>query len=179
MSPAGLIVRRAEERDIEAVAAIYTPHVLTGYATFEEVPPTTEEMRARWRTLVADHRPYLVAERDGRILGYAYAGPYRARVAYRYSVENSIYLDPAAMGGGVGSALLAALIEACERGPWRQMVAIIGDSANTPSIALHRKLGFRDVGVLKSIGFKHGRWVDSVVMQRDLGPGDATAPDRR
>ena len=121
--------------------------------------------------------PYLVAEHGGLVVGYAYAGPYRTRPAYATTVEDSIYVAPAGRGMGVGSELLAALISRCDAGPWRQMVAIIGDSGNAGSIALHRKAGFRDVGVLKNVGFKLGRWLDSVILQRPLGAGHDRPPD--
>jgi phosphinothricin acetyltransferase len=120
--------------------------------------------------------PYLVAELDGAVVGYAYASVYRARAAYRFAIEDSVYLAEGLGGRGIGTALLAALIEGCEAGPWRQMLAVIGDSANTASIALHRRLGFEAVGTLKAVGYKLGCWVDTVFMQRSLGEGSATAP---
>jgi L-amino acid N-acyltransferase YncA len=165
-------IRDATPADIPAIHAIYAHHVLHGLASFEEAPPPVEEMRARYQAVVGGGKPYLVAESDGRVLGYGYASAYRARSAYRYTLENSIYVDEAARGRGVGSALLEALVERCRRGPWRQMLAIIGDSANTASIGVHRKAGFREVGVLQRVGFKHGRWVDSVLMQLELSPAD-------
>jgi phosphinothricin acetyltransferase len=168
-----LLVRDAAEADATAIAAIYAVHVLHGTASFEEVPPDAGEIARRLREIVSSGRPYLVGELDGRIVGYAYAGPYRSRSAYRFTLEDSIYLDPAFAGRGLGSRLLAALVERCEAGPWREIVAIIGDSANASSIALHRKLGFTLVGTLKDVGFKHGRWLDSVVMQRRLRPSSS------
>jgi L-amino acid N-acyltransferase YncA len=164
-----LIVRDATEHDVPAITAIYAGHVLRGTASFEEIPPDEDEILRRFRDIVSSGRPYLVGEMSGSVVGYAYAGPYRSRSAYRFSLEDSIYVDAPAAGKGVGGRLLASLIERCEAGPWRQIVAIIGDSANEPSIALHRKFGFVHVGTLKDIGFKHGRWLDSVVMQRALG----------
>jgi phosphinothricin acetyltransferase len=145
-----------------------------GLASFEESAPGEGELRNRRQAVLALGLPYLVAERDGRIVGYAYATQYRARSAYRHSLENSVYVREGLRGRGVGSALLANLIARCERGPWRQMVAVIGDSGNAASIGLHRKHGFRDVGTLAAVGFKLGRWVDSVLMQRELGEGDRT-----
>ena len=161
-------IRDADEADVAALAAIYAQHVLHGSASFEESPPDVEEMRRRFRDIRGSGRPYVVVEIGGRVAGYAYAGAYRSRTAYRFTLENSIYLDPSSAGKGLGTRLMAALIERCEAGPWREIVAIIGDSANEASIALHRKFGFELVGTLRNVGFKHGRWLDSVVMQRSL-----------
>ena len=163
-----MLVRDSREDDMGAVQAIYAHHVLHGTASFEEEPPSLPEMLRRRADVLARGLPYLVAELDGRVAGYSYASPYRARPAYRFSIENSVYVDQARPRGGIGRALLAALIERCEQGDWRQMIAVIGDSANAPSIGLHAALGFRSVGVLQAVGFKHGRWVDSVLMQRSL-----------
>jgi len=171
-----ITVRDATEADMAKVQAIYAEHVLRGLATFEEVPPSVAEMCARRRTVLDLGLPYLVAEIAGRIVGYSYAGTYRARPAYRYTLENSVYIGDGLGGRGIGSALLARLIERCEAGPWRQMIAVIGDSANEGSIALHRRLGFRMMCTLPAVGFKFGRWVDSVLMQRALGAGDRTLP---
>jgi len=162
-------VRDAVEADMDAVQAIYAFHVLHGLASFEETPPSVDEMRARRAAAVARGFPYLVAEIDGRIVGYSYAGPYRTRPAYRHTIEDSVYVDETQHRRGVGTVLLKTLIERCETGPWREMVAIIGDSANHGSIALHERFGFRHVGTLAGVGFKHGRWVDTVLMQRALG----------
>ncbi|WP_240794443.1 GNAT family N-acetyltransferase [Azoarcus sp. DD4] len=159
-----------------AVAAIYGHYVLTSAATFEESPPDAAAMAARRAALLDQGLPWLVAERGGRVVGYSYAAPYRARPAYRHTLEDSIYVAHDALGGGVGRALLAALIERCGRGPWRQLVAVIGDSANAGSIALHASLGFRHAGTLTAVGYKFGRWVDTVQMQRALGDGDRTHP---
>jgi phosphinothricin acetyltransferase len=173
----GFRIRDAEPADMAAVAAIYGHHVRTGLASFEETAPEVGEIARRHGQIVARGLPYLVAGApDGRVLGFAYAGPYRARPGYRYAVENSVYVAAHAARRGVGRALLGALIERCAAIGMRQMVAIIGDNANAGSIALHANLGFRNVGVLRSIGLKHGRWVDSVLMQRPLGPGDSTLP---
>jgi phosphinothricin acetyltransferase len=165
-------VRDAVPGDVPAMRDIYAHHVLNGLASFEEVPPTVDEMRARFEAVVGGGKPWLVAEVDGRIAGYGYASAYRARSAYRYTLENSVYIDEAMRGRGVGSALLEALVARCRGGPWRQMLAIIGDSANAASIGLHLKAGFRQVGLLERVGYKHGRWVDSVVMQLELSPAD-------
>jgi phosphinothricin acetyltransferase len=159
-----------------AVQAIYAHHVLTGLASFEEVPPDLEEMRRRRADILARGLPYLVVESGGRIGGYAYAGPYRQRIAYRFSVEDSVYVAPDFQGRGVGRTALSAVIERCTAAGYRQMVAVIGDSGNTGSIVLHEKLGFRRAGVLTAVGFKLGRWVDSVLMQRPLATGDKTLP---
>jgi len=176
MASAWTQVRAATEGDLEAVARIYEPHVLRGLATFEEVPPTAAEMGLRRAAVLELGLPYLVAEVDGVVVGYAYASVYRARAAYRHTIEDSVYLAEGMGGRGIGTALLAALIEGCEAGPWRQMLAVIGDSANQASIALHRRLGFEDKGTLRAVGFKLGQWVDTVFMQRPLGPGSTTAP---
>ena len=171
-----LLIRPATPDDIPAIAAIYGHHVATGLASFELEPPTVDEMRRRYDELVPRGFPYLVAERDGAVAGYAYAGSYRARPAYRFSVENSVYIAPDARRGGVGRALLEALIAESARRGFRQMVAVIGDSDNAASIGLHAACGFAMIGALPSIGWKFGRWVDSVFMQRPLGEGDTTPP---
>lgn len=162
--------------DMATIRAIYAHHVLTGLASFEETPPTLEDMLERRAAVLTLGLPYLAAKQDGRIVGYCYAGSYRPRPAYRYTVEDSVYLAPEMVGRGIGTALLGALIARCEAGPWRQMLAVIGDSANAGSIGLHRRMGFEPVGILRSSGFKFGRWVDSVLMQRALGPGDGAPP---
>jgi phosphinothricin acetyltransferase len=162
------VVRDATDADLTAIAAIYGHHVRHGLASFEEEAPPVAEMARRRHDVIARGLPYLVAQRDGRIVGYAYCGPYRARPAYRHSVENSVYVAPDAVGGGIGRALLGALIARASAAGARQMVAVIGDSANAASIGLHAAMGFRQVGVLQDVGFKFGRWVDSVLMQRAL-----------
>ena len=174
---AGVVVRDAVAADMEAVARIYGHYVEHGLATFEEVPPTAAEMLARRGKALAIGAPYLVAEIDGDVVGCCYATPYHARAAYRHTLEDSVYVAPGLGGRGVGGALLAELIARCEAGPWRWMIAIIGDSGNAASIALHRRHGFAQVGTLRSVGFKLGRWVDVPIMQRALGPGDSTPPD--
>ena len=172
-----VIIRDAEDADIPAIQEIYAQEVLHGLASFEEVPPSTETMRQRHAALVALGLPFLAAEMRGSIVGYSYAAAYRPRPAYRATVENTVYVANDMQGRGIGRALLEALIARCEAGPWRQMIAVIGDSENTGSIRLHARLGFRHVGTLEAVGFKLGRWVDSVLMQRPLGAGSSTLPD--
>ena len=172
MSSSPATIRDATEGDIPAIHAIYAHHVLHGLASFEEVPPGVEEMRSRYQSVRTAGKPYIVAELDGVVAGYGYASAYRARTAYRFTLENSIYIDQRHRGRGVGTALIEALVARCRGGPWRQMLAVIGDSDNAASIGLHRKAGFREVGVLRKVGFKHGRWVDSVLMQLELSPDD-------
>jgi phosphinothricin acetyltransferase len=173
-----MLIRPARDTDLAAVQAIYAHHVLTSSASFELVPPTQAEMRNRYEAILAGGHPYLVADEGGTVLGYAYAGPYRARPAYRHTVEDSIYVAPSAVGRGVGRALLARLLVQCEAGGWSQMLAVIGDSANAASIALHSALGFRHAGTLHAVGWKFGRWIDSELMQRPLGAGSAAPPLR-
>lgn len=172
-----MIVRDATADDAPALAAIYGHHVLHGFGTFEEVPPSPEEMAARRAAVAEKGLPYLVAERDGRLLGFAYAGPFRPRAAYRYTVEDSVYIHPDAIGQGVGRTLLAEVLSRCEALGVRQVVAVVGDSGNAASLALHRSLGFEQKGVGRSFGFKHGRWVDIVWMQKALNGGDTTRPE--
>jgi L-amino acid N-acyltransferase YncA len=172
-----MIVRDATKADAEALAAIYGDAVLHGFGTFEEDPPSAADMDARRRAVQTQGMPYLVAELDGQVLGFAYAGPFRPRAAYRYTLEDSVYVSPAAKGKGVGRAVLSAVIAACEAMGIRQLMAVIGDSGNSGSIGLHRALGFEQTGVGRSVGFKHGRWVDIVHMQKPLNGGDALAPD--
>jgi phosphinothricin acetyltransferase len=170
-------LRAAAVEDAAALQAIYAQHVLHGLASFETEPPSVDEMRQRIEHIIADGYPYLVAESGGRVVGYAYANHFRTRPAYRFTVEDSVYLARDAVGQGLGRRLLLQLIEDCERLGFRQMVAVIGDSANSASIAVHRACGFVEAGVLRAIGRKFDRWVDSVIMQRTLGPGDCSAPD--
>lgn len=169
-----MIIRPSTLADVGPAQAIYAHHVLTGTASFELVPPDRDEMARRRALLVDKGLPWLVAEdADGSLLGYAYAGPYRTRPAYDWTLEDSIYIHPDAQGRGVGKALLSRLIAQCQDLGYRQMIAVIGDSANAGSIGLHRACGFSDVGVLKAVGWKFGRWIDSVLMQRPLGPGES------
>jgi L-amino acid N-acyltransferase YncA len=162
------VVRDLREDDMACVQAIYAFHVLHGLASFEEEPPSVIELARRHADIRARGLPYLVAEWEGEIVGYSYASPYRTRSAYRFTVENSVYVDHRLHRRGVGYALLSSLIGRCSAGGWRQMIAVIGDSGNAASIALHRRLGFELVGTLNAVGYKFGRWVDSVLMQRAL-----------
>jgi len=171
-----IFVRDASDADMHAVTKIYATHVLHGLASFEEIPPSLEDMQSRRASVLQLGLPYLVAVMDGRVVGYSYATFYRTRPAYRYTVEDSVYVEDGLNGRGIGTVLLAELIARCERGPWRQMLAVIGDSGNAGSIALHRRMGFTPAGSLTAVGFKLGRWVDSVFMQRALGAGDSTFP---
>ncbi len=169
-------LRPSREGDLAAIAAIYGHHVLHGVASFEEAPPDAGEMARRRDQILARGLPYLVAERAGRVLGYSYASQYRTRSAYRFTIEDSIYIDAAETGRGIGRALLSALIERCTAQGYRQMVAVIGGADQWPSIRLHAALGFTHVGLLPAVGFKFGGWIDTVLMQRALGDGAARAP---
>jgi phosphinothricin acetyltransferase len=169
-------VRPSRADDIAKIAAIYRHHVLHGVASFEDIPPDENEVARRRRDILALGLPYLVAERSGRVVGYCYASRYRARSAYRFALEDSIYVDAAEVGRGIGRALLSTLIERCCELGYRQMVAVIGGSDQWPSIRLHETLGFTRAGLLSAVGFKFGGWVDIVLMQRALGPGATTPP---
>ncbi len=172
-----LIIRDAEPEDFERITEIYGHHVLHGLASFEERAPEIAELTSRWQHVRERGLPYLVADVDGRVEGFAYAGAYRTRPAYRFTVEDTIYIAPEVVGKGAGSALLSELIKRVTALGYRQMIAVIGDSANVASIGLHARLGFRVAGTLQSAGFKMGRWVDSVIMQRGLGEGDSDTPE--
>lgn len=176
MRGSSLAVRDSRDDDIATIAAIYAYHVLHGVASFEEIPPQRDELIRRRREILAQGLPYLVAEGTGRILGYCYASLYRTRSAYRFAIEDSIYVDAAELGQGIGRALLSTLIERCTELGYRQMVAVIGGSDQWPSIRLHEALGFTRSGVLTAVGFKFGSWVDTVLMQRPLGEGVAALP---
>jgi len=169
-------VRLAVAADFPAIQAIYAHHVLHGLASFEEEPPAVDEIRRRHDGVVSRALPWLVADFGGTVAGYGYCAPYRARSAYRYALEDSVYVREDMAGKGVGSNLLAELVRRCEGLGYRQIVAVIGDSANAASINLHAAFGFLRVGTLRSVGFKFGRWVDSVLMQRPLGTGDGSPP---
>jgi L-amino acid N-acyltransferase YncA len=171
-----VIVRPAVPADAPALAAIYGHDCLHGTGTFEEEAPSAEEMAARLAAVQDRGLPWLVAEAEGAVVAFAYAGPYRARSAYRYTVEDSVYVAPQARGRGAGRAVLRAVIDACRALGLRQMVAVIGDSSNAGSIGLHRSLGFQPAGQLDGVGFKHGRWLDVVLMILPLDAGEATAP---
>ncbi len=176
---AGVLLRDADPDDCPQIQALYADHVIHGLASFEEVPPDLTEMERRLQAAQSRGLPYLVAEtaeNSGELIGFASAGPYRTRPAYRFALENTVYVRRDQGGRGIGSLLLGTLIERCENLGYRQMIAVIGDSANEASIRLHRRHGFQQMGCLRAIGFKHGRWLDSVLMQRPLGQGDGTLP---
>jgi len=170
-------IRAAAAGDAATLAAIYGHHVAHGFGTFETDPPSAEDMAARVAAVRALGLPYLVAEIDGDVAGFAYGAPFRPRASYRYTVEDSVYIGPDRLGQGIGRALLGGVIEACEALGLRQMVAMIGDSGNDRSIGLHRSMGFEPVGVFRAIGFKHGRWVDVAMMQRALNVGADSPPE--
>lgn len=171
-----LEIRAAAEADLPAITEIYEQAVRYGTATFELIPPDLAEMARRFRALVEGGFPYLVATREGEVAGYAYAGPYRPRPAYRFTVENSIYLRPAIHRRGIGLALMGELLRESEKRGYRQMIAVIGDSANAGSIGLHRRCGFQMIGTHPNVGLKFGRWLDTVMMQLTLGEGAGTIP---
>ncbi len=174
---ASLSLRPATADDLSAITAVYAHAVRHDTGTFELDPPSPPEMGRRMAEVAARGLPWLVAARGSQVLGYAYAGAFRPRPAYRYTVENSVYLAADARGQGLGRLLLAELLARCEALGLRQMVAVIGDSDNAASIALHRRLGFMPAGQLRCVGHKFGRWLDVVMMQRPLGLGDSTQPD--
>jgi L-amino acid N-acyltransferase YncA len=163
-----LIIRAAAASDMDAIANIYAHHVKHGTATFEIEAPDSSEIGRRWAEVTAKGLPWLVADDGDEVVGYAYAGPYRPRLAYRHTVEDSVYVRADRVGAGVGKLLMPALIHATQACGMRQMIAVIGDSGNQASIHLHRRFGFEDAGVLKDVGFKFGRWLDTVFMQRSL-----------
>jgi L-amino acid N-acyltransferase YncA len=171
-----ITIRSAREPDIADIEGIYSYHVLHGTGSFEIDPPGAGEMQRRWCEVRARNLPFLVAECEGRVAGYAYARPYRPRAAYRFTVEDAVYVHPEYLGQGVGGNLLRRLIAECEAGGFRQMIAVIGNSANRTSIRLHESLGFVHAGVLHAVGLKFDRWLDAVIMQRSLGDGDSTQP---
>jgi len=169
-------IRPSRDSDLPAITAIYAHHVLHGTGTFETVPPTAEEMTGRRADVLAKGLPFLVTEESGQVLGFAYCQWFKPRPAYRYSAEDSIYLHPDASGKGAGKELLAALCAQAEQAGIRKLIAVIGDSGNAASVGVHRSLGFEDVGVLKSCGWKFGKWLDVVLMDKRLGEADLTAP---
>jgi len=171
-----LHVRPAGPADIGAITQIYADAVLQGTATFEIEAPDEAEMARRQKALLADALPYLVVEHGGRVAGYAYAGRYHIRPGYRWTLENSIYVAPQFQRLGLGRLLMRRLLAEAETRNYRQMLALIGDQTNVASIALHATFGFRRIGTLQSVGFKHGRWIDVVVMQRSLGDADSMPP---
>ena len=170
------VIRASITEDIPAITAIYAGHVRQGFASFELTPPSEADMARRRQAVIEAGLPYLVAELDGRVAGYAYAGPFRPRPAYAATVENSVYVADWAQRRGVGRALLTVLVQACAAAGKQQMIAVIGDSANVASIALHQAVGFHHVGTLQEVGFKQGHWLDVVLMQRRLGHGADTPP---
>ncbi len=170
------LIRPSRDEDLDAIARIYGHHVLTGTGTFETTPPTTTEMATRRADVLGKGLPWLVAEDAGQVIGFAYGNWFKPRPAYRFSVEDSIYLAPEAAGKGLGRALLAELLATLERGGVRKVMAVIGDSANAGSIGVHTALGFERVGVVRSCGWKFDRWLDIVLMEKSLGQGDSTPP---
>ena len=170
------IIRPSRDEDLAAITAIYGYHVLHGVASFEEAPPPLAEMARRRADILGRGLPYLIAEQNGRVVGYCYAGPFRPRIGYRYSLEDSIYIEERQRGRGIGRALLAPLLERCTELGYRQMIAVIGGSETVASIRLHEALGFRQAGTFNAIGFKFGRWIDTVLMQRALGAGSESLP---
>ncbi|MBV7427462.1 MULTISPECIES: GNAT family N-acetyltransferase [unclassified Acidovorax] len=170
-------IRPSRDEDIAAITAIYAHHVLTGTGTFEIDPPTETDMAGRRADVLARNLPYIVAEKDGRVMGFAYANWFKPRPAYRFSAEDSIYVADDARGMGVGRKLLAELAVQAEAAGVRKLLAVIGDSANLGSIGVHRSLGFTDVGVMRSVGWKFGAWRDIVLMEKTLGAGDTSSPE--
>jgi phosphinothricin acetyltransferase len=173
---AEFLVRASTAADVSLVSRIYSHHVERGTATFEITPPDADEIARRRHVVITEGLPFLVAESHGTVVGYAYAALYRPRPAYRFTIEDSIYIHPDHLRKGIGRVLLGELIRLCEAGPWRQMIAIIGDSGNASSIRLHQELGFSQAGVFQSVGWKFGRWLDTVLMQRQLGTGNQIPP---
>jgi len=172
-----LIIRETTVQDIPAIQRIYAFYVLNSLATFEETPPSIEELANRRATILGAGLPYIAAELDGMLVGYAYASHYRPRAAYLHTIEDSVYVTDGFAGKGIGRTLLGTLISRCEAGRWRQCVAVIGGGQNAASVALHERFDFRRVGVLVSVGFKLGQWVDTIVMQRALGGGNSSLPE--
>jgi L-amino acid N-acyltransferase YncA len=172
---APVLVRDSLESDLAEIQAIYAHHVLHGTASFELTPPTLDEMRQRRADVVAKNLPYLVAEQNGQVVGYAYVTLYRPRPAYRFTVEDSVYVRDGLTGQGIGSLLLAQIIEICTENGYRQLMAVVGD-ASPPSVSLHQRHGFTLAGTFKSVGYKFGAWRDTAMLQRPLGDGDSTDP---
>ena len=170
------LIRPSRDEDLDAITRIYAHHVLHGTGTFETTPPTRDEMAGRRADVLGKGLPWLVIEVDGQVMGYAYGNWFKLRPAYRYSVEDSIYMAPESAGKGLGKLLLTELLAQCERAGVRKVMAVIGDSANAGSIGVHKALGFEQVGVVQSCGWKFGRWLDIVLMQKSIGQGDSTPP---
>lgn len=173
--PSAIVVRPSTEADVPAMIAIYTYHIQHGLGDYEIEPLHPDDLKRRRKSMLNRRLPHLVAELDGVVVGYAYAVPFRKRPAYRYTVKHSIYVHKDHLHVGIGRQLLPALIEACAEAGYRQMVAYI-DSANVPSLQLHESFAFQHAGLLRAVGFKFGRWTDTLLMQRALGPGASTAP---
>ena len=176
MSGEDVTIRPSRDDDFAAITAIYAHHVLHGVASFEEAPPAAEEIARRRQAIIERGLPYLVAERDARVVGYCYAGPFRPRIGYRFTLEDSVYVAAGEVGRGIGRRLLDQVIGRCAELGYRQMVAVIGGRETVASIKLHEALGFAHIGVLPAVGFKFGRWIDIVMMQRALGPGSTSQP---
>ena len=172
-----ITIRASRDEDVAAISAIYTHHVLHGTGSFETEPPTPADMAARRADVLAKNLPYLVAERDGKVLGFAYCNWFKPRPAYRFSAEDSIYISDEARGQGLGWQLLAALEQAAEAAGVRKLIAVIGDSANVGSVGVHLKQGFSHVGVIKDCGWKFGEWRDIVLMEKAIGEGSSTRPE--
>jgi L-amino acid N-acyltransferase YncA len=170
------LIRNTVQPDLLEVQKIYAQYALNTFATFEITPPDQDELTRRWQNIINDGFPYLIAEMDHKVVGYAYASKYRLRSAYEYTIEDSVYVSPNFIGQGVGESLLNNLIQKCTSLGYRQMIAVIGDSDNNSSISLHKKCGFNKIGIMPSTGYKLEQWVDSVMMQRELGEGDKTTP---
>ena len=175
MSP--IFIRASRDADVDAISTIYAHHVLHGTGTFETEPPAAADMAARRADVLAKNLPYLVAEQDGRVVGFAYCNWFKPRPAYRYSAEDSIYIADEARGQGLGAQLLTALVQAAEAAGVRKLIAVIGDSANAGSVGVHRKQGFSHVGVIKDCGWKFGEWRDIVLMEKVIGAGSSTRPE--
>jgi phosphinothricin acetyltransferase len=169
-------IRESADTDMRRVQHIYAHHVLHGSASFDEAPPTLGDLLAQRVEARRHGLPYLVAVYDGVVAGYCYATPYRSRSAYRYSIENAVYVANGMTRRGIGRALLTAMIARCDDGPWRQMIAVIGDSRNAASVNLHRRLGFRQIGTIRAVGWKFSQWTDTVLMQRPLNGGNIAPP---
>jgi phosphinothricin acetyltransferase len=172
-----LTIRPSTDQDVPAITAIYGHHVQHGTGTFETSPPSESDMAARRADVLSKALPYLVAEQSGRVVGFAYCQWFKPRPAYRFSAEDSIYMHPEVAGQGLGKQLLTAVIVQAEAAGIRKLIAVIGDSGNAGSIGVHRTLGFRQVGVIHSCGWKFGRWLDIVLMEKPLGDADRSAPD--
>ena len=170
------IIRNAVQADFSEIQIIYAEYVLKTYATFEIIPPNRNELIQRWHTISSDGFPYLIAELNNKVIGYAYASKYRLRSAYKYTIEDSVYVSPNSTGQGIGKNLLENIIQKCTALGYRQMVAVIGGSDNHSSINLHERCGFYQIGTMPSTGYKLGQWVDSVMMQKQLGQGDKSTP---